>query len=108
KEIAIAYAMWVSASFMLLVIRTFDSVVNNQPQIEYTKIEKSLNSKSRRYFIEINITDNLTGGRPINIKATAHDTNSMVTCFAKELGYKIKSLEMVGDAFSEIYTKRFI
>ncbi|MGL4674752.1 MAG: KilA-N domain-containing protein, partial [Wohlfahrtiimonas sp.] len=46
KEIAIAYAMWVSASFMLLVIRTFDSVVNNQPQIEYTKIEKSLNSKS--------------------------------------------------------------
>ncbi|MGL4673384.1 MAG: BRO-N domain-containing protein [Wohlfahrtiimonas sp.] len=74
-------------------------------QIVVTEMkEATTNNKSRRFYIEISITDNLMGGT-VYMKKVAETTNHMVTGFANDLGYRIFGLEMIGDAFAEIYKK---
>lgn len=66
-------------------------------------IGKAYNENDRRFFIKIEIRDNLFGGGTLETRAIAHDTNAIVTNFAKELGYEIHSMSKVKDAFHDKY-----
>lgn len=78
----------------------------------FNEMEKALLTKqlpkiepehSYRYHVEITITDRLFGNNRATIKTEAKDLNSMITGFAKVLGFKINSMSIADEAFKDFY-----
>lgn len=66
-------------------------------------IDKPYSSSDRRFFIAIQLKDNLFGGEPAEIKAVAYNTNAIVTNFVREMDYEIHSMSKVGDTLQDQY-----
>ena len=66
-------------------------------------IDKPYSESDRRFYVSIQLKDNLFGDKPVKIEAIAHNTNAIVTNFAREMGYEIHSMSKVGDALQDQY-----
>lgn len=84
--------------FMPIAEESFPSVV------ETKNSSTGKNPKSERFYIEVKIVDNLTGGT-MQMRKVAKTTNHMVTGFANDLGYKVCDLDMVADPLTGEYEK---
>ncbi|MGL4673739.1 MAG: phage antirepressor N-terminal domain-containing protein [Wohlfahrtiimonas sp.] len=85
--------------FMPIAEESFPSVVVTKDS------STGKNPKSERFYIEVKIVDNLTGGT-MQMRKVAKTTNHMVTGFANDLGYKVCGLDMVTDPLAGEYEKK--
>lgn len=56
---------------------------------------------SRRWFVEVRVTDNLFKGT-VSFSGVAHDTNAVITHLADHFGYQIMSMNKVRDALENL------